>query len=56
MRILGDRLACFRIPPYKPPHRRHGKWKAWVDVGPVALHAILEVDVDHRHLSLEVYG
>lgn len=57
-RWWGERLAIMDIPPYKPPYRRHARFKAWVCAGPnyiVHLSMILEIDLDERTIDLEVY-
>lgn len=57
-RWFGERLAVMSIPPYKPPYRRHGKYKAWVCMGPryiLSVNAIIEVDIDNRGLDIDIY-
>lgn len=57
-RWLGERLAVMDLPPYKPPYRRHGRYKAWVCMGPnyaIRLNAIVEIDLDERTLDVDIY-
>ena len=54
-RWLGERFAVMDLPPYKPAYRRYAKYKAWVNVGPISEHLIVEVDLDERELNVEHY-
>ena len=54
-RILGDRLALFRLPPYKPPYRRHFRLKFWISTSRIHRAGFLELDLDERTLDLDVY-
>lgn len=50
-RYLGGRIGFGQIPPYNPPFRRAGRYKAWA----FGLHTIVEYDVDNKRFELEVY-
>ena len=56
-RWLGERVAVMDLPPYKPPHRRYMRVKAWVCMGPdyiVHRTVIAELDLDERTFDVEV--
>lgn len=54
-RILGERLALFRLPPYKPPYRRHFRLKFWISTSRFHRAGFVEVDLDERTLDVDLY-
>ena len=54
-RILGERLALFRLPPYKPPYRRHFRLKFWISTSRFHRAGFVELDLDERTLDLDLY-
>jgi hypothetical protein len=54
-RILGDRLALFRLAPYKPPYRRHFRLKFWISTSVYHRAGFIELDLDERTLDVDLY-
>jgi hypothetical protein len=54
-RILGERFALLTLTPYKPPHRRYVRLKAWVDTSILHRACIIEIDLDERKLNINGY-
>lgn len=54
VRLLGDRLAFLTIPPYKPPYRRHVRFKCWAMLPGLSASAIVEIDLDERELDIDI--